>query len=99
MKAAYFPIAKTRIFSRTGIGVIFFSFILQLTMLAVIPKPDKVVICILENHGYPQVIGSGAAPYINQLAGMGANMVEFYALTHPSQPNYIMLFSGENQGV
>lgn len=66
---------------------------------AVIPKPDKVVICVLENHGYPQVIGASAAPYINQLANMGANMVEFYALTHPSQPNYIMLFSGENQGV
>lgn len=66
---------------------------------AFVPRPDHVVICVLENHGTPQVIGSSAAPYINQLASMGANMLEFYALTHPSQPNYIMAFSGSNQGV
>ena len=63
-----------------------------------VPRPDHVVICILENHSYSQIIGSSAAPYINSLLPVAANMQEFYALTHPSQPNYIMLFSGNNQG-
>ncbi len=66
---------------------------------ASIPRPDHIVICVLENHGYSQVIGCPSAPYINHLSSIGANMVEYYALSHPSQPNYIMLFSGSNQGV
>ncbi len=66
---------------------------------ATIPRPDKIVICVLENHGYPQVMRTTYAPYLDYLASIGANMMEYYALTHPSQPNYLMLFSGSNQGV
>ncbi len=72
---------------------------LSSSAFANVPRPDHIVVCVLENHGYNQVIGSSFAPYINQLSTMGANMVEYYALTHPSQPNYLMLFSGGNQGV
>ncbi|MBL0103901.1 MAG: T9SS type A sorting domain-containing protein [Bacteroidetes bacterium] len=66
---------------------------------AIIPRPDHTVILVLENHSYWQVISSPSAPYINALSQSGANMVEYYALTHPSQPNYIMLFAGDNLGV
>ena len=66
--------------------------------LAAVPKPDHVVICILENHSYQQIVGSNYAPYINTLVFQSANLLEYYALTHPSQPNYLMLFSGSNQG-
>ncbi len=66
--------------------------------LATVPRPDHVVICILENHSYAQLIGNSSAPYLNQLVFKSANLMEYYALTHPSQPNYIMLFSGSNQG-
>ena len=65
---------------------------------AVIPRPDHVVICIMENHDYYQIIGSTSASYINTLASQSANLTEFYGLTHPSQPNYLMMFSGSNQG-
>jgi hypothetical protein len=67
-----------------------------------LPVPDHIVICIMENKGYPQVIDSVAhAPYINALANdpMSALFTQSYALTHPSQPNYLELFSGNNQGV
>ncbi len=64
-----------------------------------LPKPNHVVICILENHSYQQIVASVHTPYINSLILMSANLQEFYALTHPSQPNYLMLFSGSNQGV
>jgi hypothetical protein len=65
---------------------------------AAVPRPDHVVICILENHSYNQIVGAADAPYINSLLPQSAHLMEYYALTHPSQPNYIMMFSGQNQG-
>src|SRR5574337_1852450 len=64
-------------------------------------RPDHIVICILENHGYNQIIGNANAPYINSLASAAnsALMTQSYAIEHPSQPNYLDLFSGSNQGV
>ena len=66
-----------------------------------LPKPAHIVIVVLENHGYTQIAGSTAAPYLNSLINdsSGAVFTQSYALSHPSQPNYIMLFSGANQGV
>lgn len=66
---------------------------------AAIPTPDHVVVVVFENHAYDQVIGSSKAPYINSLVAGGANLTQSYAETHPSQPNYYALFSGDTQGV
>jgi hypothetical protein len=62
------------------------------------PTPDHVVIVIEENHSFQQVIGSAEAPYMNQLAAQGALLTNMYAITHPSQPNYLEFYSGANQG-
>jgi phosphatidylinositol-3-phosphatase len=64
-------------------------------------RPDHIVIVIEENHSYDQILGSGrkAAPYINQLAAQGVSFTNAHALHHPSQPNYLELFSGSAQGV
>jgi hypothetical protein len=64
-----------------------------------VPSPDHVVVVVLENHAYSQVIGSSKAPYINSLVSGGANLTQSYAETHPSQPNYYAMFSGDTQGV
>jgi hypothetical protein len=64
-----------------------------------IPHPAHVVVVVEENHAYPAIIGSSQAPYINSLARQGASFTHSYAITHPSQPNYLGLFSGSNQGV
>lgn len=65
-----------------------------------LPSPSHIVIVVLENHGYEQIIDDSAAPYINQLVNSGSALfTESYGLTHPSQPNYLLLFSGTNQGV
>jgi phosphatidylinositol-3-phosphatase len=66
-----------------------------------LPKPDHIVIAILENHSYSQIIGSPAAPFINSLVNdsLSALFTESYAITHPSQPNYLVLYSGSTQGV
>ncbi|WP_327258372.1 alkaline phosphatase family protein [Streptomyces sp. NBC_01240] len=64
-----------------------------------LPAPDHVVVVVMENHGYNQVIGSSDAPYINNtLKAGGADLTRSFALTHPSEPNYFMLFSGSDQG-
>ncbi len=61
---------------------------------------DHVVIVIEENHTQSQIIGDRAnAPYMNSLADGGVRVGSMFAITHPSQPNYIHLFSGANQGV
>ncbi|PJN21900.1 alkaline phosphatase family protein [Kitasatospora sp. CB02891] len=66
---------------------------------AALPAPDHVVVVVMENHAYSQVIGSSSAPYLNgTLVAGGANLTQSYGLTHPSEPNYYMLFSGSNQG-
>lgn len=67
---------------------------------AALPTPDHIVVVVMENHAYSQVVGSSNAPYVNNtLVAGGATLTQSYALTHPSQPNYYMLFSGSSQGV
>src|SRR4051812_48679099 len=63
------------------------------------PTPDHIVIAIDENHAYSQIVGSANAPYINGLVSQGALLTNSFAVTHPSQPNYLALFSGSTQGV
>jgi hypothetical protein len=53
----------------------------------------------MENHSYSDIIGSGQAPYINALARQGALLTNSHAVTHPSEPNYLALFSGSTQGI
>ena len=64
-----------------------------------LPKPDHIIIVMEENHSYADIIGSSQAPYINSLAQSGASFTDSHAITHPSQPNYLELFSGSTQGV
>jgi acid phosphatase len=64
-----------------------------------LPRPDHIVIVMEENHSYSDIIGSPDAPYMNLLAQQGAVFTQAYAITHPSQPNYLALFSGSTQGV
>jgi phosphatidylinositol-3-phosphatase len=73
------------------------------------PAFDHIVVVIEENHGFSQIIGSPSAPNLNALATSGANIVNAstdpqgnttgsHAVRHPSQPNYLELYSGSNQG-
>jgi hypothetical protein len=64
-----------------------------------LPAYDHVLLAIFENHEQSQVVGASNAPYLTALAGQGASFTQSYAVEHPSQPNYLDLFSGANQGV
>lgn len=64
------------------------------------PHASYVVAIVMENRSYNLVIGSPDAPYINkQLVPHSALMTNSHAVTHPSQPNYLALFSGSTQGI
>jgi acid phosphatase len=64
-----------------------------------VPHWAHVVVVVMENHGYRQVVGSAQAPYLNRLADTGALLTRSYAITHPSEPNYLALFSGSTHGL
>ncbi|OLE25269.1 MAG: acid phosphatase [Actinobacteria bacterium 13_1_20CM_3_71_11] len=66
---------------------------------AALPAYAHIVIVIEENHSYSEIIGSSSAPYINSLASGGAKMTQSFAVTHPSEPNYLALYSGSTQGI
>jgi phosphatidylinositol-3-phosphatase len=53
----------------------------------------------MENKAYGQIIGSNAAPYENQLASECGLATNYFAITHPSLPNYIAATSGSPQGI
>ncbi len=63
------------------------------------PRPDHVVIVIMENKSFSDIIGNSEAPYINSLARSGALLSRSYGISHPSEPNYLALFSGSTQGI
>ena len=64
------------------------------TRPAAIPAPVRAVVVIMENHAYGQIIGNPAAPFINAIADRGALFTRSYGVAHPSEPNYLALFSG-----
>jgi acid phosphatase len=65
-----------------------------------LPHPDHVVVVMMENHSYDDILGAtGRAPYLQSLAANGASFTNSFAITHPSQPNYLAIYSGSTQGV
>lgn len=66
-----------------------------------LPKYDHVIFVLEENSNYTEVIGASYAPTFNALAKASytANFSNAHAITHPSEPNYLALFSGSEQGV
>ena len=62
-------------------------------------QPKNIIVVIEENHALKNIIGNKDAPFINSLADSGELFTNFHAITHPSYPNYIALFSGSTQGI
>lgn len=65
-----------------------------------LPRPDHVLVVIEENRGYSQIMDKlKRGSYIHALAKRGVLFTNSHGVTHPSQPNYLALFSGSTQGV
>lgn len=48
----------------------------------------------MEDKGYGQIVGNPQAPTIQSLIRRGALLTNYYAVTHPSLPNYLALIAG-----
>lgn len=57
---------------------------------------DHVIVVVLENTDYEQALKQ---PFQTLLTSHGALLTNYFALTHPSQPNYIGLIAGDMLGV
>jgi phosphatidylinositol-3-phosphatase len=62
-------------------------------------RPDHVLVAIFENQAYASLAGNAQAPYFNALMRSSAVLTNAHGVTHPSQPNYLALFSGSTQGI
>jgi phosphatidylinositol-3-phosphatase len=63
------------------------------------PGLAHIFLIVEENKSYPEIINNPAAPYINGLIRRYALATNYFALFHPSLPNYIALTSGSNHGI
>lgn len=74
-----------------------------LLFLAIVPwhasASPRVAVIVLENREYDEVIGSAEAPFLNGLARRGTLATRYYAVAHPSLPNYLALLGGSTFGV
>jgi hypothetical protein len=73
------------------------------TRTAAVSRPDHVVVVMMENKDYADIIGNAdpntGAPFINALLPIAASFTDSHGVQHPSEPNYMELFSGGPQGI
>jgi len=62
-------------------------------------RASHIVVIVMENADYGEVIASAAAPYVNALARRYGLATQSFAIAHPSLPNYLALTGGSTQGV
>lgn len=63
------------------------------------PPPEHLLIVVEENRAFTSIVGNPDAPFINSLLPHGLLFTAAHGVTHPSQPNYLALFSGSTHGV
>jgi phosphatidylinositol-3-phosphatase len=64
-----------------------------------IPRYQHIVVIIDENKDYGQILDPAHAPHISALAKAYGNATNFWAETHPSEPNYVALVGGDTFGI
>jgi hypothetical protein len=67
--------------------------------IAGVPRLAHAVVIVFENHERSDIVGSGAAPTFRRLAAAYAHATAYYAVAHPSLPNYLALVSGSTHGI
>ncbi len=91
---------------RTGIPAVLFLVLLAGVIFGSEPvfavgplSSGHVVIFVLENKGFRDIIGNPDAPFINRLAESNVLLTDYHAMAHPSLPNYVAMLSGRTDGV
>ena len=69
------------------------------TPTPLVPAFEHIVMVLFENKEFGSVVGNSAMPYYNQLAQENTLLTQYYAIRHPSLPNYIALIGGDTFGI
>ncbi len=64
-----------------------------------IPNFGRIAIIMFENKEFGSVIGNPQMPTYNRLAADYTLLTQYYAIRHPSLPNYIALVGGDTFGI
>ncbi len=59
------------------------------------PAMNPIVLVMLENQSYGDVVGSASMPYLNSLISQGGLATSYYANSHGSLSEYFMLTTGQ----
>ncbi len=69
------------------------------TPLPLVPDFSHIVIIIFENKEFSTVINSPKMPFFNLYANTFTLLTQYYAVTHPSLPNYLSIIGGDTFGI
>jgi phosphatidylinositol-3-phosphatase len=69
------------------------------TMNDGVPVFEHIIIIWMENEDYDTIAGSRQMPVLNDLAKQNVLLSNYYAIAHPSLPNYLALISGSTFGI
>ena len=64
-----------------------------------LPNFSHVFLIVMENEESTGVMGNNAAAYINTLATGHGLATQYFAVSHPSLPNYLALTAGSTEGI
>ena len=64
-----------------------------------LPDFSHIFVIMMENRSYDDIMNGEDTPYITQLASQYGLATKYYAITHPSLPNYIATTSGDTQDI
>ncbi len=63
-----------------------------------VAAPAPVIVIVMENHERSSILSSPDADYLNAFRAAGQDFTHYYAVTHPSLPNYLAIASGSTKG-
>ena len=69
------------------------------TLKPLVPNFEHIAIIMFENKEFGSVIGNPLMPNYNKLASEYTLLTQYYAVIHPSLPNYIALMGGDTFGI
>ena len=71
----------------------------QSTSTGLVPALDHILLIVFENHNYAEIIGNQGLANFNRLADENVLFTQYYAVAHPSLPNYLALIGGSTFGI
>lgn len=69
------------------------------TPTSLVPSFEHIVLILFENKEFGDVIGNQDMPEFNRLADNNTLLTQYFAVRHPSLPNYIALIGGDTFGI